>query len=146
MTEGEGSDPCLTGRDVQRLLYTVDLMLVAPGLSGGGTFMSGRRRELLSPSGGSFFLKLMPLKILRDDEAPLDEIPGDWSEALLLRILPTCACLGGILRDKSKRRVPFSELLTSFVVSFILVSTCKYPTITDFNKNQNKFKVQGLHM
>ena len=146
MTEGEGSDPCLTGRDVQRLLYTVDLMLVATGLSGGGTFMSGRRRELLSPSGGSFFLKLMPLKILRDDEAPLDEIPGDWSEALLLRILPTGACLGGILRDKSKRRVPFSELLTSFVVSFILVSTCKYPTITDFNKNPNKFKVQGLHM
>ncbi|GJR14322.1 hypothetical protein Tco_0796974 [Tanacetum coccineum] len=40
----------------------LDLMLVTAGLSGGGTFMSRRKRELLSPSGGSFFLKLMPLK------------------------------------------------------------------------------------
>nr|GEV78583.1 hypothetical protein [Tanacetum cinerariifolium] len=35
VTEGEGSDPCLTGRDAHRLLYIVDLMLVTTGLSGG---------------------------------------------------------------------------------------------------------------
>ncbi|GJV86690.1 hypothetical protein Tco_1530628 [Tanacetum coccineum] len=70
VTEGEVSDACLIRRDAHD-----------------GTFMSRHIIELLSTSGGSFFVKLMPLKMLYHVDAPLDEIPGDWSEALLLRLL-----------------------------------------------------------
>ncbi|GKE13237.1 hypothetical protein Tco_1416788 [Tanacetum coccineum] len=61
-----------------------------------------------------FLFKAYASKMLRDNEAPLDEIPGDCNEALLLRLLPRLlpkyACFGGIFRDKSERRVLFSEL------------------------------------
>lgn len=52
VTEGEGFDACLTGRDVHRFQYKLDTVLGARGLPGGGALLSEGRRELLSPLGG----------------------------------------------------------------------------------------------
>lgn len=49
----------------------------------------------------------MPLEDEDEDEVPLEEIPGDWSEAFSRRLLLKCACLGGMFRDKSEKRVLF---------------------------------------
>ncbi|GJW98356.1 hypothetical protein Tco_0180164 [Tanacetum coccineum] len=56
VTEGEGNDPCLTGRDAHRLLYIVDLMLVTTGISDGVGFgvFPGKEAHIL----GFLFLQL----------------------------------------------------------------------------------------
>ncbi|GJY91563.1 photosystem I reaction center subunit VI, chloroplastic [Tanacetum coccineum] len=56
VTEGERSDPCLTERDAHRFLYVVDLMLLKTGLSGGGTFMSGREETYFHHQAGQQFI------------------------------------------------------------------------------------------
>ncbi|GJW79462.1 photosystem I reaction center subunit VI, chloroplastic [Tanacetum coccineum] len=71
--QGNG-DPCLTERDAHHLLYVVELMLVTTGLSGGGTFMSGRGRDLLSPSGRSFVDETIVRKMLSTFINPMDPL------------------------------------------------------------------------
>ena len=48
-----------------------------------------------------------------------------------------------LFQTESERCVLLSELLTSFVNSFILASTRGYPPFTSANKNLNRFDVQG---